>query len=498
MPPFDTGFRPSVRSIPASAKITRVHPRHLPLALLLFFTPLQANDWPQFRGPSGTGIGATDAPLPASFGPDENVLWSTPLPPGDSSPILTADTIYLTAVEDDHLYTYALDRETGEIRWRRQAPRPRQENFRATHGPASPTPVTDGENVYVFFGDFGLLSYGADGEERWRLPLGPFDNVNGHGTSPIYYDGRVYLVCDGDSYSYLLAADAQTGKLAFVTERPGITRGYATPGIFRPGKPDHQVIVPGAFYTVAYHPQSGEEIWRVSGMAWQLKAVPLFHGEDIIINSWESGGGRAALAKIPTFDEFLAANDKNGDGLISPAEHPNPRLRDPSAPGWVDNDLNDDGLFSRADWDYQRARRSSESSLLAIRPGSATGDITNSHVRWRHYKSLPNTPSPLLYRDTLFLVKDGGIVTSLDPSTGEVHKAGRLESLEKYWASPVAAGGEWYALSEDCSLSRVSAKPDWTLTVTIQFEGRCLATPAVTGGSLYLRTNEQLWRLGTR
>jgi outer membrane protein assembly factor BamB len=156
---------------------------------------LLAADWPQFRGPNGAGV-ADDSALPTEFSPQKNVAWKTSVPPGHSSPILTKTRIFLTAYENGKLLTLCLDRATGKILWRREAPRPRIEEAQPTNSPASPSPVTDGENVYVFFGDFGLISYSADGKERWNLPLGPFNNQNGHGSSPILAGKMVILICD--------------------------------------------------------------------------------------------------------------------------------------------------------------------------------------------------------------------------------------------------------------------------------------------------------------
>src|SRR4029077_18501945 len=152
-----------------------------------------AADWSQFRGPNGSGVGDA-VRLPAQFGPDKNVVWKTPVPFGHSSPVIGGELIFITGAEGGaradagrekvvdqggKLYTLAIERGTGKILWRREVPRPRLERYQPTNSPASPTPVTDGENVYVFFGDFGLLAYTKDGAERWRLPLGPFNNVNG-------------------------------------------------------------------------------------------------------------------------------------------------------------------------------------------------------------------------------------------------------------------------------------------------------------------------------
>src|SRR5690242_9867840 len=117
-----------------------------------------SEEWSRFRGPNGSGISET-SDLPLTFGPEENVIWKTELPFGHSSPILTEDRIYLTAVRTGQLVTIALDRPTGRILWERPAPRPRTEKLDTRNGPAGPSPAVDGRDIYVFFADFGVISY---------------------------------------------------------------------------------------------------------------------------------------------------------------------------------------------------------------------------------------------------------------------------------------------------------------------------------------------------
>ena len=150
--------------------------------LLLPFLACSA-DWSSFRGPNGTGV-ANVTGIPAEFGPAKNVAWRIAVPPGSSSPVLTKDAIFLTAAEKAQLITLKINRETGRLEWRRDIPQTRIENRHQLNNPASPSPVTDGVNVFVFFSDFGLISYGPDGNERWRLQLPPFANFHGMGASP--------------------------------------------------------------------------------------------------------------------------------------------------------------------------------------------------------------------------------------------------------------------------------------------------------------------------
>ncbi len=239
---------------------------------LLLLSPgfVHAEDWPQFRGPAGMGVSA-DKKLPTEFGPNKNVIWKTELPAGHSSPILVGPRIFLTAYQGDTLYTISLDRQTGKILWRREAPRPRKETMQQTNGPASPSPVSDGRNVYVFFGDFGVICYGVDGDERWKAPLGPFNNANGHGSSPIVADDMLILICDQDTDSYLLALDKNTGKQRWRVNRPEVTRGYATPAVYRPATGPAELIVPGAYELIAYNLANGEKLWWVRA-AWRGSA----------------------------------------------------------------------------------------------------------------------------------------------------------------------------------------------------------------------------------
>ena len=178
------------------------------LALTLSGLAVDAeSEWDRFRGPNGSGVIESGA-LPVTFGPETNVVWSTPLPPGHSSPILSGDAVVLTAFLDNRLLTISLDRQTGHERWRRAVRQGRVEALDSRNNPASPSPVVDaGGNVYVFFGDFGLVSYDADGAERWRVPLGPFNNVYGMGASPIIAQDLVILACDQQRDSFLIAVD---------------------------------------------------------------------------------------------------------------------------------------------------------------------------------------------------------------------------------------------------------------------------------------------------
>src|SRR5580693_2188561 len=128
------------------------------LQVLLVWFSLMGSDWDRFRGPNGSGVSEAHG-LPVEFGIDKNMRWRVALPPGHSSPILVGDRIFLTAFEGDKLLTYSLDRASGKFLWRRESPRPRNSTIDKRNSPASPSVATDGKNIYVFFNDYGLISY---------------------------------------------------------------------------------------------------------------------------------------------------------------------------------------------------------------------------------------------------------------------------------------------------------------------------------------------------
>jgi outer membrane protein assembly factor BamB len=470
------------------------------------FAAALSSQWPQFRGPNGSGV-SDSAKLPVEFGPNKNVTWRTELPPGHSSPVIFGDRIFITAADLSNrapaasqgkvvdvggsLYTICLDRKTGKVLWKREAPRPRSERYQPTNSPASPSPVTDGKMVYAFFGDFGIIAHGIDGQEKWKLPLGPFNNTNGHGSSPVLVDNLLVLLCDQDSNSYLLAVDKATGRVKWKADRPEVTRSYSTPSVLRPARGPAELIVPGAYQLTSYNAQTGEKLWWITGMSWQPKSTPLVDGDMIYAHWWENGGEAEQPSETPAFEVILAKFDSDKDGKITKEEFASdPRMQR----GFGDNDLAGDGFVDERDWFYYRARRSSRNALLALKHGGR-GDLTDSpNVVWRMQKYLPNVPSPLLYQGALYLIKDGGILTSVDPKTGKILKQGRLTgALDTYYASPVGGGGHVYLMSQTGKMSVLKAGPEWEIVALNDFEEECFATPAIVGDAMYVRTKTALY-----
>ena len=461
-----------------------------PIASLVFVCSvvLQAGEWPRFRGENGAGVADKEA-LPGEIAPGKNVRWKTAIPLGKSSPVVTADRIYLTGHQSEKLFTIALDRESGKVAWTREAPGHRGEKRHQLNDPASPTPVSDGRNVYVFFAGYGLVSYDANGKERWRVPLGPFTNFHGMGASPILADGKVLMICDQDQNAFLLAVDKDTGKTVWKVERPEMVHSFSTPIVYRPKSGAPEVIIPGSYQMTSYDLGSGSLLWRVRGLTYQVKSGPVLAGDRLYFNGWAPGGEPSERIELPTFDEMIAAHDKNGDRKLSKDEVP--KNWHPGT--WDMQDLDKDGLFDAKDWQYYRLRRTSSNSAMAIKLGGR-GDVTESHVLWRYDKSLPDVPGILLYRDVLYLIRNGGILQTLDPSTGKLLKQGRLtHALDEYYASPVAGDGKVYMISRNGNVSVLTAGADWAIAATGELGEEVFATPAIADGHIWVRTATALY-----
>jgi len=456
------------------------------LALNLF-----GADWPQFRGPNASGLCPSCGRLPTEFGPLKNVLWKTELPEGKSSPVLVGDRIFLTASEGDDLITICLSRTTGKVQWRRSVTAARRDAQHNLNDRAAPTAATDGESVFVFFADFGLVAYDLEGEERWQLPLGPFNSQHGLVASPVYADGRVILVCDQDTDAYIIAVDADNGRIAWKTPRD-VINGYSTPIIHRPDRGPAQVLAPGSYQLTAYSIVDGESVWFVRGLTCQPKSAPTIAGDVVYFNGWTPGNDAGQQVELPGFDVVSASADANRDAKLSPEELPQPWQ--PTGT-WRAVDLDRDGFLNEREWTLFRTRRASRNGLLAVKLGGS-GDVTKTHVLWRYEKSLPDVPSPLVYKDVVFLVRNGGIATTLDAQTGTVHKRARLTgALDDYYASPIGVDGKVYIAGERGKVVVLRAAGDWEILAINEFDSDIYATPAISEGKMYIRTRDALYAI---
>lgn len=446
-------------------------------------------EWLQFRGPNGAGV-AEGFTLPAEFGAKKNLVWKTSVPFARSSPIVTADRIFITASEGDKLTTLALNRKTGKVVWRRDVVRARHMTMYRANDAASPSPVSDGKRVFAFFGELGLIAYGPDGTELWRVPLGPFNSFYGMGGSPVLSGNTLIMVCDQRANSFIIAVDTRNGKVLWKKARTNF-EGYSTPAIYKPKDGPAQVLVLGSNTLDAYSLDKGERLWWIAKVGSYPKGVPVL-GTDMVYVVGE--GGDAPF--FPPFEETLKQSDKDNDQRIQ-REEVKAQAEAYEHFGWLD--ANNDGYVDRAEYDFVRSSTVSGHGLTAIRLGGqgGIGDLTATNVVWRVKKSYPNIPAPLIYQGVMYLMKEGGIVTSLDPSSGEVLKMGRTpDALEDYYASPVAADGKIFLVSASGKVTVLKAGAQWEILATNDLGEECWATPAIAGNNIYIRTRGALYSFG--
>lgn len=464
-------------------------------SLLLFATAGETpGAWSQFRGPASAATAVGNKVLPTEIGPKQYVLWKTALPNGHSSPVVHGDRVYLTGVVDQKLVTIGLDRSTGKEVWRTEAPHKGLEKVHKIGNPAQATAATDGQHVVVFFGSAGLFCYDRDGKELWRKQMGPFKTEFGAASSPLIVDGRVILNQDYDSESSLTVYDVKTGKQIWKVDRTEFGVGYASPVLWNiAGK--KQIVQAGTLRVVGYDFDSGKEIWTVRGLSRIGNMTPTIGPDNVLyVAGWGAGADPGDIITVPPFEEMVKKHDANKNGILESKEIPAGPIKD-RLPQF---DRNRDDAVDRTEWESMRVVfATAKNRMIAIRPGGV-GDVTKSHVVWEQTKQLPYVPSPLLYNDLLFLAKNGGIISTLDPKSGKALKSDRIQARGNYYSSPVGGDGKVFLLSQQGELTVLSAKADWEVLHAAEFGEEVFATPALVDGRIYLRTAGHLYCFGSK
>jgi len=412
--------------LPPRAPLPAIKRAWLLRVIVSFFLSIQAlaEDWPEFRGPTGQGI-SDERGLPLTWSESKNVKWKTAIPgKGWSSPAILGDRIWLTTATDDgkSLRAICVDRNSGAITQNIEV-------FRIKNlGPmspknslASPTPVLDGDRVYLHFGAHGTACLTQTGEIVWKTRLEYDNGQHGPGGSPVLYENLLIVSCDGLDIQYVVALDKLTGKTKWKKMRQGY-QAYTTPLVVRTPAGD-QVISPGALRAIAYEPRTGKEIWNV-----------------------RYGDGFSNVPR-PVY----------GNGLVYICTG------------------------------FQ------EPSMLAVRI-DGRGDVTKSHVAWTLKRGVPLTPSPLLLGDELYMMNDGGIASCVDAKTGTELWRARING--NFSASPIYADGRIYFLSEEGLTVVIAPGRKFQALATNQLDGETLASMAVSGGSIFIRSRTHLYRLG--
>ncbi len=450
------------------------------LTILAVASPSLAESWSRFRGPNGSGV-STGPALPVDLGPEKNVAWVAEVPFGRSSPVLGEDRVFLTAAEDDRFSTLALDRASGVLLWKRSIERGRTEDMYHDQDSATPSPVTDGENVFVFFQEAGLVSYDAEGQERWRVPLGPFRNFYGMVGSPILAGDRLFLVCDQAVGSFLLAVDKDSGEVLWRSERPGRLESYTTPVLYPDAEAPTALLVFGSGYLDAYDLYSGEIHWSVSGLSVGPVASPVLAGDMVFV-----AGPDHASEPLPPFSGLVEKHDADGNGALARSELTDSGFFNHF--GFFDADAS--GELTQEDWDtLSSAMTAAGWGVFGIRIPTDGG---TPEIEWNHRKNVPYMPTPILLDDVLYAVDDDKVI-SLDAASGKVLHEGRLGKRSQHYASPVAAGGRIYFASLTGAITVIGGGPQWEIVAKSALDESIYASPVIDDELLLVRTESKLY-----
>jgi outer membrane protein assembly factor BamB len=397
--------------------------------------------------------------------------------------------VFLTAFEDGKLFTQCFDRETGKLLWERAEDRIRSDVANILNHPAAITPVTDDENVYAFFKDFGLISYDPAGKLRWKAALAPFSNTMGLAASPILSGDLVIVLADQvDGLSWIAAFDRGNGELRWKKSREE-GEGWGTPLLYTAAGVDPLILTASRGRFGAYRLADGHRILNThGGLATTIVASPILHQDTVFVLGYGSESGAP-------FDGRLERLDKNKDGRLSPDEY----STDAFLHGIGKYVGNRDGVVSREEWDEKQREVVGPNRLLAVRLERGPDGI-NLRELWRYDRNFTGViPSPLLYEGVLYVVRNGGILTAFDAPSGALLKTGRLDgAIGGYSSSPVAAGGRVALPNEDGKVVVVRAGANWQVEAVNDLGESIYATPALSRGSLYIRTADALYRFGLK
>jgi outer membrane protein assembly factor BamB len=408
-------------------------------SLLVLFTIARADNWPQWRGPSLNGV-SNEKNLPAKWTGEENIAWKVAMPGlSGSTPIIWRDRIFLNVADGDNLFLWALNKTNGAVLWKKPLGggnvKMRKQNM------SSPSPVTDGRNVYVMTGTGILAGFDFNGKQLWNRDIqkeyGQFGLNWGYASSPLLHEDSLYVqVLHGmktDDASYVMRIDKKNGKTLWKVDRPTNAirespDSYTTPALLRYGKTT-EIVITGGDCVTGHDPATGKELWRANGL--------------------------------------------NPDN--------NPSYRIVASPIIFDNII------------YAPTRIR---PLLALKAGGR-GDITTSHVLWSTVNG-PDVPTPVTDGKYFYVVNDRGIMFCLDAKTGaEVYTNQRIKP-GTYSSSPVLADGKIYITNEDGLTTVVAAGPKFEVIAENPLNDYVLSSPAISDGQIFIRTSQHLYAIGKK
>jgi hypothetical protein len=432
-----------------------MHEMKRSIAFIAFSSCLFGN-WPQWRGPNSNGTAPGARNLPVTWTQTENVLWKTKLPSWSAAtPIIWNDTVFVTSAEEgfvrlgqrsaasgnpDKIFLIAINRKDGTIRWKNQIDSGNQ-LFRKQNS-ASPSPITDGKNVWIVTGNGKFACYTMDGKEVWKRDIqadyGKFGLNHGYASTPLLYGDRLYVqVLHGmktDDPSYVFAVEKNTGKTIWKVERPTDAKhespdNYATPQIVNvQGKP--QLVISGADYVTGHDIPTGKELWRIGGF-----------------NPTNNPSNRTIASSLVV-----------GGNVFTTSTRGRP--------------------------------------FIAFRAGGS-GDITGKSELWTNNLGA-DVPTPTTDGKYIYVLNDIGIINCLDAITGKPVYEGKRIEKGTYSSSPLLADGKIYSTSEEGTTTVIKAGPEFEVLGTSRLDDHTLASPVAVDNQIFIRTDDYLYCLQRR
>jgi outer membrane protein assembly factor BamB len=413
--------------------------------IALSFSASRAENWPQWRGPRGTGV-SEEKNLPLHWGVSENVRWKTGLPAkGNSTPVVWGDRVFVTQAVDAEKRRNLLcfNRADGRLRWQQGVAYAEKEITHATNPYNSSSPMTDGERVVAWFGSAGLYCYNLEGKELWHRDLGPQRHIWGWGSSPVLVGDLCVLNFGPGEPSFLAAFNKKTGAEVWRVNAPMAESGekkpgqekdiwagsWSTPVIASIGGKEQLIMTwPGA--VVALDPQSGRERWTCAGLNPLVYTSPLIEPEKEIIVAM---GGFSGMA-------------------------------------------------------------------LAVKAGGE-GDVTGSRRLWHHPKTRQRIGSGVIHEGHIYIHNDPGVAECWELETGRKVWEERLRGpgpTSDNWSSMVLADGKLFTVNQGGDAFVLRAAPKFEVLSTNSLSEPTIASMAVSDGQIFIRTHRNLWCLGKK
>lgn len=428
------------------------------VCLQFLFQAYADDNWPRFRGSNATGVAEDNAGLPTTWSQTENISWVTDVPGwGWSNPIVWGNKVFLSTVVSEeknrtpdkglylgegvrdpakgvhHWMVYCFDLNTGNELWKHEAhtgqpvvPRHPKSTY------ASETPTTDGQRLYVLFGDLGLYCYDLEGNPLWKQMIEPKKTALDYGAaaSPVVHDGRVFVVYDNNEESWIAAFKAESGEQIWKVPRAE-THSWSTPLVWK-NNLRVEIVVPGKNRNRSYS-LDGDLLWEFDGRM-----------SNLVIPSPFSAHGMVYIAS----------------GYVGDSHRPTFAIK-PGASG----NLTSNGEFTN-----------------------------NEFIAWYQGKSSPYNPSQIVYGDYLYTVYDQGFITCHNALTGEeIYGRQRFSPSGSFTASPVAFNGHLFCLNENGLTYVVKAGPEFEIVGHNVLDELSIASPAVVGDKLLIRTASKLY-----